>query len=160
MALLMPKPPPNPMSEPPPPLPIKAIEDRKPSVLVYPIPQSRDNVPLQLAIALGETMNVRVGPTTIVGNVARIDVPNHKVELRALSLKRFTCVGQKVYIFKNDRIIDNPDLLVRRGGRGRGGGRGRDRGPPGDYGYRDEIGVDSRENWYPQQQTGPDDSAR
>lgn len=55
-----------------------------------------------------------MGPTKIVGNVARIDVPNRKVEARALSLKYFICVGRKVYLFRNDRIIDNPNPPQRR----------------------------------------------
>lgn len=41
-------------------------------------------------------------------------MPNRKVEARALSLKYFTCVGRKVYLFRNDRIIDNPNPPQRR----------------------------------------------
>ncbi|CCW60789.1 unnamed protein product [Phytomonas sp. EM1] len=134
---VMPSPPPvlvNPLSKPPPPLPAKVVDERKPSVLVYPLPDRRyGNVPLMLAKALGETMNIRVGPTTIVGSIGRINVPNKKVEARAISLRKFMCVGKKVYIFKNDRIIDNPDPTVyerqpHRGGRGGGNGRGVPRG--------------------------------
>ncbi|CCW71554.1 unnamed protein product [Phytomonas sp. Hart1] len=124
----------NPLKKPPPPLPVKVVNERKPSVLVYPLPDRRyGNVPLMLAKALGETMNIRVGPTTIVGTIGRINVPNKKVETRAISLRKFMCVGKKVYIFKNDRIIDNSDSTVyerqpTRGGRGSGNGRGASRG--------------------------------
>lgn len=107
---LSPPPPGNPLLRPPPPIPAKAIEERSPSVLVYPLPDPKyGNISLVLARALGDTMNMRIGPTTIVGNVARIDVPNRKVEARALALKEFTCVGKPVRIFKNDRIIDNAE---------------------------------------------------
>nr|CCC94531.1 unnamed protein product [Trypanosoma congolense IL3000] len=97
----------DPLTIPPPPLPAEAFTNQPPSVLVYPLP-SRDfgNIPLILAKALGETMGVKVGPTRIVGNIGRVDVPNHKVEARALALKSFICVGKKVHIFKNDRIVD------------------------------------------------------
>ncbi|KEG12331.1 putative RNA helicase [Trypanosoma grayi] len=108
MGILPPAPAVNPLTKPPPPLPAEAIANRPPSVLVYPVPpREYGNIPLILAKALGETMGVKVGPTRIVGNVARIDVRNHKVEARALALKSFTCVGKKVHIFKNERIIDH-----------------------------------------------------
>ncbi|KAH8611530.1 hypothetical protein ERJ75_000956700 [Trypanosoma vivax] len=100
-------PPVNPLTIPPPPLPAEAFANCPPSVLVYPLPPREfGNIPLIIAKALGETMGVKVGPTRIVGTVGRVEVPNHKVEARALELKSFTCVGRKVHIFKNDRIVD------------------------------------------------------
>ncbi|RNF06825.1 putative RNA helicase [Trypanosoma rangeli] len=107
MGILTPPPAVNPLTIPPPPLPAEVVANRSPSILAYPLP-SREfgNIHLILAKALGETMGVKVGPTHIVGAIARIDVPNHKVEARALDLKSFMCVGRKVNIFKNDRIID------------------------------------------------------
>ncbi|KAH9589354.1 hypothetical protein LSM04_007324 [Trypanosoma melophagium] len=98
----------DPLTIPPPPLPAEVLAKQPPSVLVYPLPPREfGNVPLILAKALGETMGVKVGPTRIVGSIARIEVPNHKVVARALDLKSFICVGKKVHIFKNDRIVDN-----------------------------------------------------
>ncbi|EPY16601.1 hypothetical protein STCU_11114 [Strigomonas culicis] len=52
---------------------------------------------------------MRVGPTLIVGNIARINVPNRAVQERALELKHFTCMDKELYLFRNDRIIDNPE---------------------------------------------------
>ncbi|KAL7708611.1 hypothetical protein N2W54_003291 [Lotmaria passim] len=101
----------NPLSRPPPALPAKALEERPPSVLIYPIPNCRNhggNVRLLLAKSLGEALNMRVGPTLIVGRVARIDVPNRNVEARALALKKFQCAEQTVYLLRNDRVIDDP----------------------------------------------------
>ncbi|ESL08377.1 hypothetical protein TRSC58_03920 [Trypanosoma rangeli SC58] len=107
MGIISPPPAVNPLTIPPPPLPAEVVANRSPSILVYPLPPREfSNTPLILAKALGETMGVKVGPTRIVGIIARIDVPNHKVEARALDLKSFMCVGKKVNIFKNDRIID------------------------------------------------------
>ncbi|RNF24056.1 putative RNA helicase [Trypanosoma cruzi] len=106
----------NPLTIPPPPLPAEVVASRHPSILAYPLPPREfGNIPLILAKALGETMGVKVGPTRIVGNIARIDVPNHKVEARALALKSFTCVGKKVNIFKNDRIIDGVRPVFNKG---------------------------------------------
>lgn len=113
MGVIPPPPPVNPLTIAPPPLPAEALANRPPSVLVYPLPpREYGNIPLILAKAMGETMGIKVGPTRLVGNVGRIDVPNHKVEARALALKSFTCVGKKVYIFKNDRIVDGPRNAV------------------------------------------------
>ncbi|KAK7195674.1 hypothetical protein NESM_000497200 [Novymonas esmeraldas] len=107
----------TPLHRPPPALPAKAVEERPPSVLVYPVPDMRKygNVRLLLARSLGESLNMRVGPTTIVGHVARIDVPNRNVEARALALKKFTCgeTMTTVYLFKNDRVIDDPERQER-----------------------------------------------
>ncbi|RNF24445.1 putative RNA helicase [Trypanosoma conorhini] len=116
MGILSPAPAVNPLTIPPPPLPAEVVANRPPSILAYPLP-SREfgNIPLILAKALGETMGVKVGPTRIIGAIARIDVPNHKVEARALDLKSFTCVGRKVNIFKNDRIIDGVRPAVPKG---------------------------------------------
>lgn len=117
MALLAPPPPAaetflNPLQRPPPPLPARLLEESPPSVVVYPLPDMRyGNIPLCLAKALGETLGMKVGPTIIVGRVARIDVPNHKVEARAIAIKTFSCLGKKLNIFKNDRILDNPDRM-------------------------------------------------
>jgi hypothetical protein len=102
----------NPLLVPPPALPAKALEERPPSVLVYPVPNCRrhgGNVRLLLAKSLGEVLNMRVGPTVIVGRVARVDVPNRNVEARALALKRFQCAEQTVFLLRNDRIIDDPE---------------------------------------------------
>lgn len=110
-APLFPPPPPeeHPLAKPPPPIPADVIANRAPSVLVFPLPpREGGNIPLILAKALGETMNIKVGPTVIVGDVARIEVPNSRVELRALSLKQFICLGHKINIVRNDRVIDNP----------------------------------------------------
>ncbi|KPI90085.1 hypothetical protein ABL78_0838 [Leptomonas seymouri] len=101
----------NPLLRPPPAIPAKALEERPPSVLVYPIPNCRrhgGNVRLLLAKSLGEALNVRVGPTVIIGRVARIDVPNRNVEARALALKKFQCAEQTAFLLRNDRIIDDP----------------------------------------------------
>lgn len=132
-----PPPKPHPLTIPPPPLPSEALSCRHPSVIVSPLPSRPGiNLPLSLAKALGETLDLKVGPTFIVGDVARIDVPSSSVELRAIALKFFYCLGEKLTITKNDRIIDNPERGPRklgrslgafveanqRGGRGRGGG--------------------------------------
>ncbi|GET87952.1 hypothetical protein, conserved [Leishmania tarentolae] len=113
MAAMMMGMPTTPLHRPPPAIPAKAVEERPPSVLVYPVPETRKyrNVRLLLAKSLSEALNMRVGPTTIVGHVARIDVPNRNVEARALALKKFTCSDTKitVHLFKNDRIIDDPE---------------------------------------------------
>lgn len=113
MAAMMMGMPTTPLHRPPPAIPAKAVEERPPSVLVYPVPDIRKygNVRLLLAKSLSESLNMRVGPTTIVGHVARIDVPNRNVEARALALKKFTCGDAKitVHLFKNDRIIDDPE---------------------------------------------------
>ncbi|CAC9482804.1 hypothetical protein - conserved [Leishmania donovani] len=113
MAAMMMGMPTTPLHRPPPAIPAKAVEERPPSVLVYPVPDIRKygNVRLLLAKSLSESLNMRVGPTTIVGHVARIDVPNRNVEARALALKKFTCGDTKitVHLFKNDRIIDDPE---------------------------------------------------
>ncbi|KAG5507038.1 hypothetical protein JKF63_05784 [Porcisia hertigi] len=107
----------TPLHRPPPAIPAKAIEERPPSVLVYPVPDIRKygNVRLLLAKSLSDSLNMRVGPTTIVGHVARIDVPNRNVEARALALKKFMCGDTKitVHLFKNDRIIDDPERQER-----------------------------------------------
>ncbi|KAG5480551.1 hypothetical protein LSCM1_06255 [Leishmania martiniquensis] len=117
MAAMMLGLPATPLHRPPPAIPAKAIEERPPSVLVYPVPDIRKygNVRLLLAKSLSELLNMRVGPTTIVGHVARIDVPNRNVEARALALKKFSCGDTKitVHLFKNDRIIDDPERQER-----------------------------------------------
>ncbi|KAG5503051.1 hypothetical protein JIQ42_07014 [Leishmania sp. Namibia] len=117
MAAMMMGLPTTPLHRPPPAIPAKAIEERPPSVLVYPVPDIRKygNVRLLLAKSLSELLNMRVGPTTIVGHVARIDVPNRNVEARALALKKFACGETKitVHLFKNDRIIDDPERQER-----------------------------------------------
>ncbi|AIN97404.1 hypothetical protein LPMP_190620 [Leishmania panamensis] len=117
MAAMMMGIPTTPLHRPPPAIPAKAIEERPPSVLVYPVPDTRKhgNVRLLLAKSLSESLNMRVGPTTVVGHVARIDVPNRNVEARALALKKFVCGDTKitVHLFKNDRIIDDPELQER-----------------------------------------------
>ena len=102
----------DPLSIPPPPIPIDPNAPRNPSVLVSPLPQCPEgqNLPLIMAKALGETMTTRVGPTLIVGEVARIDVPNSKVEQRAIDMGAFICLGQRLTISRNDRIVDNPAI--------------------------------------------------
>lgn len=101
----------NPLKRPPPPLPAKAVDDSAASVLVYPIPDHRrhGNVAALLERALGEELDMPVGPAIIVGRVARVAVPNGKVAARAIALRKFRCAGDKVYIFKNDRIADNAE---------------------------------------------------
>lgn len=123
---------PHPLTIPPPPLPSEALACRMSSVIVEPLPSATGmNLPLVLAKALGETLDMKVGPTLIVGDVARIEVPSSSVETRAIALKHFYCLGSKLTISKNDRIIDNPNRVNNRilelkerlhGGRGRGGG--------------------------------------
>jgi hypothetical protein len=123
---------PHPLTIPPPPLPSEATACRTPSVIVEPLPSAPSmNLPLVLAKALGETLDMKVGPTLIIGDVARIEVPSSVVETRAIALKHFYCLGSKLTITRNDRIIDNPnrgtnyriaELKERlHGGRGRGG---------------------------------------
>jgi hypothetical protein len=92
---------------PPPRIPAEVVDGRPPSVLVTPLPATPLNLPLILAKALGEKMRVPVGPTLIVGDVARIDVPNRSVEKRALDIGSFYCLGMQIKILFNDRIIDN-----------------------------------------------------
>jgi hypothetical protein len=86
-------------------------------VLVSPLPvkpsYAKDPLALILAKALGESLNMKVGPTLIVGGVARIEVPNRSVETRALALKTFYCLGYKLTIEANsDRILENPQVLL------------------------------------------------
>lgn len=113
----------HPLAHPPPPLPARALDHRPPSVLVFPLPvhpsppsQQRthqNSLPYLLMRALGQAMTMRVGPVRIMGNVARIEVPNRKVEARALSMKFFTCLGQRVYMVRNDRLMDGPSAARR-----------------------------------------------
>eukprot|EP00658_Telonema_sp_P-2_P025034 TRINITY_DN2007_c0_g1_i4.p1 TRINITY_DN2007_c0_g1~~TRINITY_DN2007_c0_g1_i4.p1 ORF type:complete len:2197 (+),score=378.83 TRINITY_DN2007_c0_g1_i4:183-6773(+) len=93
------------------------------TVLVYPIPQvlfddddddsgtNAMNVPLIIVKALGETLGVRVGPATIVGEVARVVVPNHNIAIRAVKVGRFICLGHRCRIIKNERIYDTSDNM-------------------------------------------------
>ncbi|CUF74841.1 Hypothetical protein, putative [Bodo saltans] len=102
----------HPLTIPPPPLPSEAVQNRSPSVIVEPLPNAPGmNLPLVLAKALGETLDMKVGPTLIIGDVARIEVPSISVESRAIALKHFYCLGSKLTIIKNDRIIDNPSRV-------------------------------------------------
>lgn len=100
------------LRRPPPPLPAAMVEGNVPSVLVYPVPYStsckRAAVPNELCRALEKQLALKVGPAIIVGKIARITVPNKKVERRCLLLGSFHCFGELVYLFRNDRIIDNP----------------------------------------------------
>lgn len=105
-----------PLHRPPPPLPAAMVENNVPSVLVYPIPCSpscpRSGIPRELCKALGEQLGLRVGPATTVGKITRITVPNKKVERRCLTLGCFQCLGQMVYLFRNDRIVENPQKEI------------------------------------------------
>lgn len=100
----------HPLAKPPPRIPQELIDSRPPSVLVTPLPKDTAlNLPLILAKALGEKMSVKVGPTYIIGDAARIDVPNRSVEKRAIDIGAFYCLGQEIKVLFNDRIIDNPN---------------------------------------------------
>ena len=67
--------------------------------------KTTDALPLILAKALGEALHHKVGPTLIVGNVARIDVPTEAVAQRALKKETFLCLGQRLTILKNENRI-------------------------------------------------------
>lgn len=105
-----------PLHRPPPPLPAAMVENNVPSVLVYPVPYSpscpRTGIPRELCKALGEQLGLRVGPAVTVGKITRITVPNKKVERRCLTMGCFQCLGQMVYLFRNDRIIENPQKEI------------------------------------------------
>eukprot|EP00796_Vickermania_ingenoplastis_P004082 gene4082-2930_t len=102
-------PPRNPFSQPPPPLPAAMVEANPPSILAFPLPEVSGNIPALLSNALGDALGIQVGPTVIVGKVARISLPNRKVLRRCIELESFQCRDKTVYLVKNDRIIDNPN---------------------------------------------------
>eukprot|EP01060_Flectonema_neradi_P024894 TRINITY_DN3376_c2_g1_i1.p1 TRINITY_DN3376_c2_g1~~TRINITY_DN3376_c2_g1_i1.p1 ORF type:complete len:292 (+),score=47.96 TRINITY_DN3376_c2_g1_i1:590-1465(+) len=115
-------PPPRLLPQRPPPMPISSSANevvvKRPSVLVGPIPAKSEtkgsNLPLILAKALGETLGVRVGPTLIVGQEARIDVPSYGIEEKALKKEFFVCLGKKIKIHKNDKIHSTETFLASR----------------------------------------------
>eukprot|EP01063_Lacrimia_lanifica_P013001 TRINITY_DN19670_c0_g1_i1.p1 TRINITY_DN19670_c0_g1~~TRINITY_DN19670_c0_g1_i1.p1 ORF type:complete len:1610 (+),score=372.71 TRINITY_DN19670_c0_g1_i1:45-4874(+) len=132
--------------------PVKTV--KRPSVLVGPIPSKADtkgcNLPLILAKALGEALGTRCGPTVIVGQDARIDVPSYSLEERAIKKQFFVCLGKKILIKENDRIFvpedsvlaTRLDSLRRRVKRGRGDSEDFDDNPRG--GRRRRGGVRHR----------------
>lgn len=103
--------PPNPLSHPPPPLPASVVEQQSPSVLAFPLP-TFDLEALTTALRKALAMK-SLGPAIQIGKVARISLPNENVERRCIEMGSFRCGGKTVNIFKNDRIIDNPNLLER-----------------------------------------------
>ena len=148
----------HPLSMAPPPIPIDPTAERRYSVIVFPLPDVHAyqeaqraeggeaphiNLPNSLAMALGASLDRTVGPTFLIGNVARIDLPSRGLEQRAIQQGAFMCLGARLRIIPNTRIFDNPALVHERGrGRGRGGrGRG---GPHG----ADNVDGESRSRGY------------
>lgn len=104
----------DPMKRPPPPLPASVVSGAEPSVLLYPLPVAYNrNLKATLAKALSDALGMKVGPTTIVGKIARVVVPNSKVERRCLGMGSFQCLDTTVFLIKNDRIIDGPHTSQR-----------------------------------------------
>ena len=55
-----------------------------------------------------------MGPTLIVGQEARIDVPSYGIEEKALQKEFFVCLGKKIKIHKNDKIHSTETFLASR----------------------------------------------